>query len=425
MDFFLKSFFIVLCMVALKRSYKGIAKVNPGSYVALAGAFAPWVYSAPSGGLSQNLFDSDAILRALLTAFAVVLCSILYPVQGFFNNSIFRAIVVLSAWALLTSFWAPNQLFALSKAALFFCWLLNVNFFARYLSDIRICLRFLRKLPSVMCIQTLAYILLLGFDNFMSDLKGSEIIRWSISIPTVNANYLAFVLILSLLSLFYGPKSKMKTTKILLTLTLIGLTYSRIGIFLALLIIFIYTSRNLNGKLRFFLVGTPAGIVAIINWQKILPFLEVVTLRGESQRNLSTLSGRIIAWQDLFANTDPDQLIVGRGYYSGFRFATELLTQRQQSNLDSSWIEALLTLGYVGMALLIYLFFQLIKNLNKASNLEYREFYGILVLTSFNFSFLNSLFMSPEIISFAALVPFLIHETSELKSKVDRKVGRI
>lgn len=76
-------------------------------------------------------------------------------------------------------------------------------------------------------------------------------------------------------------------------------------------------------------------------------------LRGQDSRNLSTLTGRTVIWDRALIAWEQNP-VVGYGYYAGHRIYLASIDPifNAYSNLDSTWIEMLVNLGYLGTGVL-------------------------------------------------------------------------
>lgn len=98
----------------------------------------------------------------------------------------------------------------------------------------------------------------------------------------------------------------------------------------------------------------PIGIVAAVlgvlsSWGHIQQFL----LRGQTQQQVSSLTGRIPLWENGLRVWD-ERPWTGFGYYSGHRYAVPPVPgSGTSSNLDNMWVELLVDVGLVGAALML------------------------------------------------------------------------
>src|SRR5262249_41547123 len=114
--------------------------------------------------------------------------------------------------------------------------------------------------------------------------------------------------------------------------------------------------KKINSPVRW--IGTAVVVAAallLIVGLAVVPGSPVAhfVLRGQTFEQMLTLTGRINTWASALS-TWSHRPLQGYGYYAGHRFAVPVpRSAREVSNLDNTWVEALVDTGLLGASLLV------------------------------------------------------------------------
>lgn len=213
----------------------------------------------------------------------------------------------------------------------------------------------------ILMASTLLQWVVIPNQAFTADV-GDVIPRLGSVYPAISPNLLGVVALVALAGgvLQVGPKLTRSPGAVIV----LGLTYtvmlfasrSRIATAIALAVVFgatLVAMHKTRARAAFGWFAAATGVVAAyVAAQKttaVVDFTDFL-IRGQDAHALTSLTGRTVIWDRALAiwNENP---VVGFGYYSGHRLFLASVDPlfSHYSNLDSTWIETLVDLGYLGL----------------------------------------------------------------------------
>lgn len=217
----------------------------------------------------------------------------------------------------------------------------------------------------VLMISTLVQWVVIPGQTYTADV-GDVIPRLGSLYPAISPNLLGVVALVALAGavLQVGPK----VTHSAIATLLLGIVYvlmlfasrSRIATAVALSVVLVSALLAMHKTPFRVAVGwfsaaaaLLVGYVATLQTTIMEDFTQFL-IRGQDSHALTSLTGRTVIWDSALAiwGENPG---VGYGYYAGHRLFLPSMDPlfRRYSNLDSTWIETLVNLGYVGFIPLV------------------------------------------------------------------------
>ncbi|WP_162244514.1 O-antigen ligase [Marmoricola sp. Leaf446] len=226
--------------------------------------------------------------------------------------------------------------------------------------------------------------------------------RLGSSIPQVSANPLAFVAVAGLAGLLLRVGPRLITNSTLVTISLGGLyvaeligTRTRSGIAVGILMVAV-AFFSLANRRAALVLNTVLAILITLVWlgPRYSDSVRTYLTRGQDRQALSTLTGRTNIWGRAIDAWQDDKLL-GLGYFYGHRASIPGLPPTQ-SNLDSTWIEALVDVGVVGAAALALFFASGFVRLLRGDMERDAKLWSVLVgLYGLAISFVNPTIQAP------------------------------
>lgn len=213
----------------------------------------------------------------------------------------------------------------------------------------------------ILMLSTLVQWIVIPDKAYTADV-GDVIPRLGSLYPAISPNLLGVVALVALTGAFMqvGPKITHHPAVALV----LGASYavmlfasrSRIATAVALIIVLIAALVSMHKtQLRAaagWFIGAAAIFVAFIAALQatIVDDFTEFLVRGQDAHAITSLTGRTVIWDSALAIWSENPA-VGYGYYSGHRLFLPTVNPifRQYSNLDSTWIETLVNLGYLGL----------------------------------------------------------------------------
>lgn len=284
----------------------------------------------------------------------------------YLNSRVSILYLLFILFSLVTTFWAPQPLFAFWKI-----FEIITTFFLLF--NIYVSLResnpdYLLNRHFYLISISIIGVLILGLINQDKGLipTPGSIIPFQLhgSLYSMNANDLGFWSGLLFTNLVISTKKITKSGTILFMLyaTILILSQSRIFFVSSIVIIFInfiYTKKMWFSSV--FILSLISGALFLGN--KIINFFT----RGDFEQ-VKNLHGRTYFWELGFSNF-LDDWVVGKGFYTGHRFLNYVNTKTEfsASTFDSTWVDLLVDTGVVGTFIFFtfyYFIFQSIKKSN-------------------------------------------------------------
>lgn len=244
--------------------------------------------------------------------------------------------------------------------------------------------------------------------------------RFQTIVPGIATNLLGLVAAVGLagIALKIGPRWSQKPVfSVALFIGYIAILIggrSRVVSLLALLLTVIAAlgamhRARINAAIGWFGIGLGFCCLAfVLQSTVIVQDISDYILRGQDAQNIDTLTGRTVIWQ-LALDVWHHHAFTGFGYYAGHRLALPSFYSifENYSNVDNTWIETLVDVGYIGVVpLALYALSGIFRALfSKESRLEKVLMVGI-TLTVAALSFVNPSLQSPSstLVIFAVIV---------------------
>lgn len=199
-----------------------------------------------------------------------------------------------------------------------------------------------------------AMLLLTGFSIATGLGSLTETGRLYGGLPPLNANEICLLVSVPVVLLFWkvvnGAARRVEYVAIFPLMGVVWLTGSRTG--LAALIVVLALILLLAPRVpTLVVVGLALAIPTIIYLTFFTPLVTDFASRGEDAASVATLNSRTVAWQAAFDY--PDNLaekLVGSGL--SLKQIPVTAMYRNEQILDSTWVSALLQVGYLGFGLL-------------------------------------------------------------------------
>lgn len=174
-------------------------------------------------------------------------------------------------------------------------------------------------------------------------------------LPPLNANEICLLISVPVVLLFWkvvnGAAKRAEYVAIFPLVGIVWLTGSRTG--LAALIVVLALILLMAPRVPTpVVVGLALAIPAIIYVTFFTPLVGDFASRGEDTASVTTLNSRTVAWQAAFDYPDTlAETLVGSGL--SLKQIPVTAMYRNEQILDSTWVSALLQVGYLGVALLL------------------------------------------------------------------------
>jgi len=175
---------------------------------------------------------------------------------------------------------------------------------------------------------------------------------------------------------------------IVLSAILLVLAQSRTSIFglLVALLIFFISAKQIRASIRYSILGFFS--IAIMG---MLPIISSYLIRGASEENIYSMSGRTTWWEFMWKKiTDADltHQLIGFGFTSGEREIAAEISNGMMQTLDSTYFSSLASTGFLGTGILILVVLLLTSKLfilakNKRNHVVYSQALGIGIILLF------------------------------------------
>jgi hypothetical protein len=173
-------------------------------------------------------------------------------------------------------------------------------------------------------------------------------------IPPLNANEICLLISVPVLVLFWkavhGQASRVEFYALIPLLGMIWLTGARTGLaglMLMMVLLLVMASRIPTRVVVVISVMVP--VLLFVSF--LTPYVAAFAGRGDLA-SVTTLNSRTVAWRAAFQYADtPAEVLVGSGLTLKRIPVTAMY--RNEQILDSSWVSALLQVGYIGSAILL------------------------------------------------------------------------
>lgn len=335
------------------------------------GAIGSFIYSTP--GTAESLrIDFFAALRGILP----ILCYSLSILICFPRDALLRRIngkpefflTLFIIYCCLSSIWSYNSLGSLLKSINLGFAYLCVYRIPTLVTNSNFSFQQLFKVCTLFIIGGILEFLLVP-DLVFSRPSPTAEKRFNIIVPQIGANLLGIVLFVVIAGLITGKFvqkekfRKIKNLQLAILLILLYEAHSRLIFATVILVSYflaVRTAQNVEfnsirgtyARISIFL-GSLVAFYLLISAQSVQDFVRDFFTRGQDSRGLTTLTGRTTVWSEALS-LGKENPIFGHGFYSGHRYALGSLSEiiRGHNNLDNTWIEVYIDLGFLGIIIL-------------------------------------------------------------------------
>ena len=208
------------------------------------------------------------------------------------------------------------------------------------------------------------------------------------TIILVNANSLgliaAILLIVKFIRYLYGERSVTNTSWLIIAVLVFIFCQSRtalIGLLLSFLTVILFSKRQ-SALVKIVLLISASGLIYFL-----VDYIILYATRGYSFDRLSTMSGRTIWWEyviDAFFKASLPEQFFGMGYMAANRLILTEMGHAGASTLHSDYMDALISVGYLGVTLMTLSIIGLLlaswKAVRSSKNVLSIEMLGITIL---------------------------------------------
>jgi O-antigen ligase len=345
---------VVLGVVVLV--YQGSARAaRIFLWVAALGPFMMTTQKSQQDIVTQSVAGLD-IVRAAIPMVALVGALLIHRPQRRGIHATELLLMAYLAVVIVSGMWSIGATQTLVKGLLLGVTYLALGLLVRTYGTFQDAIAGLAVFIHVLLLGEVLQLLVIPGQAYSDDTDG--VFRLRSVVPTIADNPLAYVAVLGLLLLVVGigPRWTMRLPiRVILfgtyAMILLG-TRTRTSVLIAVVLLLFALARIARervGAMVLLLTVTVAGILgaAMLN-DSIASYL----LRGQSARDISTLTGRTPIWNQAVDYWQEARWL-GHGFYSGHRLGLPPLPGNiAHSTLDNTWLESLVDVGVVGMALL-------------------------------------------------------------------------
>jgi O-antigen ligase len=317
--------------------------------------FVPFAYLvARSSQEIEQGFGVYDVVRGGGALVLVVLGTVLAPCRRRGIGIVELAAISYCAVAMVSTVWSINPAATASKAVL-----LGAAYFAVF----RLARLYDSAADALSALAAVVHTLLLWCVAQAILFPDLAIVRGSVDttprlisiVPSIGANPLGFLALAGIVALVLnlGPRAiRGIPARVLLGGLYIAelfMTRTRTALLLGVLVLLL--TVLLNVKLRPLLATYAiliAGAGALLAFTTYQDEVASYFRRGQSRIAFQTLTGRTDVWSVAWAVVE-EKPLTGLGFYAGHRLGMPILNAYQErSNLDNTWIEALVDVGVLG-----------------------------------------------------------------------------
>ncbi len=345
----------VLLIVVVFVSHGSAPTARALLWIAALGPFMMTTQKSQQDIVTQQVAGLD-IVRALIPIVALLAAVLVQrPMRRGIHLADWTLIAYLSV-IVVSTMWSIGPMQTLVKALLLSATFVALGLLVRTYESFEDAIHGLAVFIHVLLLGECLQLLVIPSQAYSDDTD--NVFRVRSVIPTIADNPLAYVAVLGMLLLVIGigPRWTLRApTRVALFLVYTGIllgTRTRTSVLIAVvLLVFALTrlARERVGALVLLMGVSVGGVMgaALLN-ETIASYL----LRGQSSRDVSTLTGRTPVWNQA-VDYWGEAPWLGHGFYSGHRLGLPPLPGTvAHSNLDNTWLETLVDVGILGTVLL-------------------------------------------------------------------------
>jgi O-antigen ligase len=324
-------------------------------WIAALGPFMMTTQKSQQDIVTQQVAGLDMI-RAAIPIVALVAAVLIRRPRRRGIHPVDWILVAYLAVIAISAVWSIGSTQTFVKALLLAATFLALGLLVRTYDSIDDAIRGLAVFVHVLLLGECVQLVLVPSQAYAGDVD--SVPRLRSVVPTIADNPLAYVAVLGLLLLVVGigPRWTLYApARVLLFVVYSGIllgTRTRTSVLIAVVLLVFALARAARehvGGLILLMSASVAGVMgaALLN-ETIASYL----LRGQSARDVSTLTGRTPVWNQAIEYWGEAPWL-GHGFYSGHRLGLPPLPGTvAHSNLDNTWLETLVDVGVVGTLLL-------------------------------------------------------------------------